>query len=256
MKKLNAGVFVVMFLLFSSVLFAGSGFYNMAIMDTAQVMNKGKFMITAADDAGFWKSNFSGKWFMVNEPTVKLAYTIIDGLEASLQYNHAFYSHDTGPVTNNLGNGDVNIKYAFGLGDVLRLSLGAGIGVPLDKDNGAVTFTNTPVFQFIPEACLSANIGSVNLHLQLKDRLLMDDPKMLAWLQMKLAIAFDFNGFLAAFTGGIDTFTDMSQAGYTGGPEIIWNVGGPLQINLGVFADSNFGGATVFRGVFRASLLF
>jgi hypothetical protein len=79
MKKSIVIVLVAIFLCMSFSLFAGTGYYNMGIMDTAQVMNKGKFMITVADDAGFWKSNYSDQWFMVNEPTAKLAYTILCG---------------------------------------------------------------------------------------------------------------------------------------------------------------------------------
>lgn len=234
--------------------FAGTGYYNMAIMDTAQTMKAGKFMITASDDSGFWYSDYSDKWLMNSELIGKLSYFIIEGLEATLQYNHAFLLRSNDTVGSLVGNGEIDMKYAFGLGDVIKLSLGAGVGVPINEAEGALTFTNTPVFQFIPEACLSANLGGVHLHLQFKDRILMNDNTDM-WLQIKGAIAFDFNGFLAAFTGGIDTFSGMSSAGYMGGPEIIWNIAGPLQINIGVFAHKFFEGDTVFRGVFRASLL-
>jgi hypothetical protein len=254
MKKSFAYVLVLALVFVPLSLYAGTGYYNMAIMDTAQTMKAGKFMITAADDAGFWYSDYSKKWFMGNEPTGQLSYFIIEGLEASLKYNHLFLTHSNNTVSSLMGNGELDMKYAFGLGDIVRLSLGAGVGVPIDKDNGAITFTNTPVFQFIPEACLSINLGGLQFNIQLLDRFLMNDP-VDAWLQAKASIAFDFNGFLAAFTGGFDTMTGSSSPGYMGGPEIIWNIGGPLQINLGVFAHKFFEGATVYRGVFRASLL-
>jgi len=247
-------VFVLALVFMPLALSAGTGYYNMAIMDTAQTMKAGKFMITAADDAGMYYSDFSKKWLMGNEATGKLAYYIIEGLEASLQYNHAFVLNALGKVTNSFGNGELDMRYGFGLGDIIKLSLGAGVGVPVNKSNGAVTYTNTPIFQFIPEACLSVNLGGINLHFQLKDRLILPDSgDAFGWLQIKGAIAFDFNGFLAAFSGGYDNENGTGK--YLGGPEIIWNIGGPLQINLGVFADSNFGGDMTFRGVFRASLL-
>lgn len=255
MKKSLTAVAILALVLVPVMLHAGTGYYNMAVMDTAQALKAGKFTITAADDAGFWYSDFSDKWLMTNEASAKLAYWIIEGLEASLLYNHAFYLNALGNVTNAIGNGQLDMKYSFGLGDVVRLSLGAGIGVPLNEDNGAITFTNTPVFQFVPAACLSANLGGVHLNLQLKDRLVMADSGAFGWLQIKGSIAFDFNGFLAAFTGGVDTLSNDTNVAFMGGPEIIWNVAGPLQINLGVFGHKTFGDTTVFRGVFRASLL-
>ena len=255
MKKLVAGIFVLAVVLVPFAAIAGTGYYNMAIMDTAQALKGGKFVFTAADDAGFWYSDFSKKWLMENEATGRLSYYIIEGLEAAASYNHAFYTHPSTPMTNAVGNGQLDMRYAFGLGDLVKLSLGLGLGVPIDKTNGAITFTNSAVFQFVPEACLSANFGGLNLHVQLKDRMLMSDPDMQNWVQIKGAIAFDFNGFLAAFTGGFDTFTGMPKASIIGGPEIIWNMGGPLQINIGLFADTNYGAATAYRGVFRLSIL-
>jgi hypothetical protein len=254
MKKISASVLVLFFVFLPFSLHAGSGYYNLGLMETTQMLKAGNFMISAVSDSAFYGDH--NAWSMLEEASGKLSYVIMEGLEASLEYNHIIYKDFDGtPPDGRIGAGKLKIKYAFGLGDTLRMSVGLGAGLPF-SNNMMESLTEAGLFQIIPVVCLSTNLGGAGLHLQLKDLLLFDHGEAEMWIQAKAGIVFDFNGLLAAFTAGVDNVGngDNNAFMFMGGPEIVWNVAGPLQLNIGVFG-TKFPDTFFIRGVVRASLL-
>jgi hypothetical protein len=254
MKKFMAGVIVLAFVLVPFAASAAQGYYNLGLMETAQMLKQGHFMISAASDSGFYRNSNQSR--MIEEASGEITYIIIEGLEADIGYNHSIYMNfDTKNSTSAVGNLKLRMKYAFGLGDVLRLSLGLGVGFPLAGDSSEFeSLTDIGQGSIIPAVCLSANLGGVGLHVQLKDIIYPSDDTI-AWLQARAAIVFDFKDLLLSLGGGIDNISSESQLNFMGGPELVWNVAGPLQLNFGVYGEKWFD-LFFIRGVVKATLAF
>jgi hypothetical protein len=258
MKKMSAFVLTVLFVILPLSVFAGSDYYNLSFMDTAQVLKTGKVMIMLHSDSGFTSNDSSGIRKTSVLEALKgsvLAGIVTEGLEIGLDYDHAINKFFDGTdASSTAGNVGINLKYGFGLGEVVRMSLGFGGSFILDGAFKTLDENGTP--RVSPSVCLSTKLGNMSAHLQFLDDIYFNKNTS-AWTKLKLGIVYDFESVKAAIMGGYENVNSSDHL-FSAGPEIIWNAFGPFNLNTGfILSGTGTTGSPVYgRLMINAALLF
>jgi hypothetical protein len=239
MKKLFLCSALAIFVLAPVFAFASTDLYGLSMMETASVVQKGRFDVSVGDDLWLLKSSEDSKMSYLDYITGKITYGIVDNLEASISYNQSIVISGNSDVDSGTAKGVpvIDIKYLFNIFNFLKISAGLGFGTPLDNSNFFVIYMIDPYTQVIPSVCADVILGDFSLDAQAKLSVghSSQDNETHARLYSRAALVYDAKSLRLALSGALDQlfYTEPGQVTLASfGPEIVWPVTDMLQVNL------------------------